>query len=78
MRAIAVARAPCAGSDLDTVQVCKEILAQHHVAVSPGSAFGQVASRHLRVSLASAIEDIEIGMERLCQFIKTMPKSKQN
>lgn len=40
-------------------------LVDHGVAVAPGTAFGDVARDHLRVSLASSEEDLRRGIERL-------------
>jgi aspartate aminotransferase len=59
------------GDGVDTVAFCRRLLAEHHVAVSPGSAFGRVTAGHVRVSLASTVEDIEAGVERLCRFVQS-------
>lgn len=56
--------------DCDSVQLCRDLLEEEHVAVSPGSAFGNVARNCVRVSLASSIDDLEEGTERLCSFLK--------
>jgi aspartate/methionine/tyrosine aminotransferase len=53
------------------VDFCKKFLKEKHVSVSPGSAFGTVADQYVRVSLASSSEDIETGLRRLCEFIKS-------
>ena len=54
----------------DSVDFCKRFLVEEHVAISPGSAFGRVAEKYVRVSLASSLEDIEEGIRRLCGFIQ--------
>ncbi len=59
-------RVDCEG---DAVTLCRDLLHEEYVAVSPGSAFGTVAENYVRVSLASSIEDLEEGVERLCQFL---------
>ena len=58
------------GGSTDAVDFCKRFLKEHHVAISPGSAFGEVAKEYVRVSLASSLEDIEEGVRRLCDFIE--------
>ena len=58
------------GAD-NVVDFCKKFLKEKHVSVSPGSAFGTVADQYVRVSLASSSEDIETGLRRLCEFIKS-------
>ena len=57
------------GAECPTVQLCRDLLREEHVAVSPGSAFGTVAGNYVRVSLASSKEDLEEGVERLCRFL---------
>ena len=56
-------------ADFDCVDFCRELLEHAHVAVSPGSAFGNVARNYVRISLASSTEDIVTGLERICNFI---------
>ena len=45
-----------------------QLLADAKVSVSPGSAFGNVADRAVRLSLASSDEDLVDGIERLRDF----------
>jgi len=54
---------------MDDVDFCEGLLTDQHIAVSPGSAFGDVARGHVRVSLASDIGDISEGVDRLCKYI---------
>ena len=58
-----------AGPALDDVQFCKDLLEEEHVAVSPGSAFGDVSDGFVRVSLARDVADVVEGLERLCRRI---------
>ena len=60
------------GDKVDDVQFCKELLEEEHVAVSPGSAFGDVSSGFVRVSLARDVADVVEGLQRLCKKIKSL------
>lgn len=46
-----------------------ELLKQEHVAVVPGTAFGQCGEGFLRISYAYSIDNLKIAMERLNNFI---------
>jgi aspartate aminotransferase len=59
-------------ADWDDVAFCTRLLHEHHVAVSPGSAFGDGAQGYVRVSLASDKEDIVEGIKRLCIMAAAM------
>mmetsp|Transcript_288 Transcript_288/g.419 ORF Transcript_288/g.419 Transcript_288/m.419 type:complete len:514 (+) Transcript_288:1-1542(+) len=56
-------------AEADDLEFCKKLLVDQGVAVSPGSAFGNVARGYVRVSLASEISDVEEGMRRLCRYV---------
>jgi len=45
------------------------LLRERAVSVAPGTAFGQVASGAVRISLASSEADLEEGVRRLAQFV---------
>ena len=49
-------------------QFALDLLRERNVAVTPGSAFGSVASAYVRVSLAASEEEIERGVRELCEF----------
>jgi len=57
-------------AEVDDLEFCKRMLVDEGVAVSPGSAFGDVARGYVRVSLASEISDVEEGMRRLCRYVE--------
>jgi aspartate/methionine/tyrosine aminotransferase len=42
------------------------------VSVAPGSAFGEVATRAVRISLASSEEDLAEGVDRLCHLVSEL------
>jgi aspartate aminotransferase len=51
----------------DTLQFSERLLADAHVAVVPGEAFG--TDRHVRISYAASMKELERGLERIHQFI---------
>jgi len=52
---------------LNTVQLCERLLSEAKVAVVPGEAFG--TDRHIRLSYATSMKELERGIERIHQFI---------
>jgi aspartate aminotransferase len=50
-----------------TLQLCDRLLADAHVAVVPGEAFG--TDRHIRISYATSMHELDRGLERLHQFV---------
>jgi aspartate aminotransferase len=46
-----------------------QLLREEHVSVAPGTAFGQVSGRAVRVVLASAEQDLREGIARLVRFV---------
>jgi aspartate aminotransferase len=51
----------------NTVQLCERLLADAKVAVVPGEAFG--TNRHIRLSYATSMKELERGIERIHQFV---------
>ncbi len=51
----------------DTVQLCEKMLTEAHVAAVPGEAFG--TDRHVRISYATSMHELERGLERIHQFV---------
>ncbi len=51
---------------------CKKVLDDVHVALIPGSAFGD--DRYVRLSYATGMEQIQKGMDRLEEFAKKVKK----
>lgn len=49
-------------------QLAFDLLKRRNVAVAPGSAFGTVARKHVRISLAASELAIECGVRELCAF----------
>jgi len=50
-----------------TLQLCDRLLADAHVAVVPGEAFG--TDRHIRISYATSMHELDRGLERIHQFV---------
>ena len=50
----------------DSELFCNSLLNEHHVAITPGTDFGQYkASQHVRFSFTTSMENLELGIERL-------------
>jgi aspartate aminotransferase len=50
------------------LQFSERLLAESHVAVVPGEAFG--TNEHVRLSYATSMKELERGLERIDQFIR--------
>jgi aspartate aminotransferase len=51
----------------NTLQFSERLLAEAHVAVVPGEAFG--TDKHIRISYATSLKELERGLERIQQFV---------
>jgi aspartate aminotransferase len=51
----------------NTLEFAERLLAESHVAVVPGEAFG--TSHHVRLSYATSMQELDRGLERIHQFI---------
>ena len=51
----------------NTLHFAERLLGEAHVAVVPGEAFG--TDRHIRISYAASMPELERGLDRLHQFI---------
>ena len=54
-----------------------KLLEEEHVAVVPGTAFGDCGEGFLRISYAYSIDDLKVALERLGRFVKRL-KEKNN
>ena len=52
----------------NTLQFSERLLAEAHVAVVPGEAFG--TNQHIRISYATSMHELERGLDRIHQFIE--------
>jgi len=55
------------GAILNSLQFSERLLAEAHVAVVPGEAFG--TEHHVRISYATSMKELERGLDRMHQFI---------
>ena len=55
---------------LNTLQFSEKLLAEAHVAVVPGEAFG--THQHVRISYATSMQELERGLDRIHQFIEAL------
>jgi aspartate/methionine/tyrosine aminotransferase len=46
------------------------LLKERNISVAPGSAFGETIDGYVRVSLASALNDLQRGLAGLCEYMK--------
>jgi aspartate aminotransferase len=51
----------------NTLEFSEKLLAEAHVAVVPGEAFG--TDRHIRISYATSMRELERGLDRIHRFI---------
>jgi aspartate/methionine/tyrosine aminotransferase len=63
-------------SGLGALELAKRLLAERRVAVAPGTAFGEVADRAVRISLASSDDDLREGVGLLCDLVATLARSE--
>ena len=54
---------------MDSEHFARKLLETQHVAVVPGTAFGSNGRDYIRCSYATGINDIEIVMDRIADFI---------
>jgi aspartate aminotransferase len=52
----------------NSLEFSEKLLAEEHVAVVPGEAFG--TEDHIRLSYATSMKELEKGLDRLERFIK--------
>ena len=61
---------PCIRSTgLSSLEFARALLEKKHVAVVPGSAFGASGEGFVRCSYATSLEQIEIAMARIKEFL---------
>jgi aspartate/methionine/tyrosine aminotransferase len=55
-----------------SMDFARSLLGREHVAVAPGSAFGELGEGYVRLSLASSREDLLEGSSRLVEFVRLL------
>jgi aspartate aminotransferase len=68
--------ADISSTGLDALAFAKGLLAQRRVAVAPGTAFGPIASGVVRISLASADQDLRDGIGLLSEHVEGLRRAR--
>jgi aspartate aminotransferase len=55
---------------LPSQEFALRLLKERNISVAPGSAFGETIDGYVRVSLASALSDLQRGLAGLCEYMK--------
>lgn len=55
---------------MDSEEFALKLLAEEHVAVAPGSTFGESSRQMIRISFGTEMEALCEGIRRLCRFMK--------
>ena len=56
-------------ASVPSMDLARTLIEREHVAVAPGSAFGELGEGYVRLSLASSREDLVEGASRLVRFV---------
>jgi aspartate/methionine/tyrosine aminotransferase len=59
-------------ASVPSMDLARSLIEREHVAVAPGSAFGELGEGYVRLSLASSREDLLDGASRLVRFVHLM------
>jgi aspartate aminotransferase/aminotransferase len=70
---LAALRPEAGATPVDSLAFAEALLAERGVAVAPGAAFGAAIPGHVRISLASAPEELEAGLGELIAFARVWP-----
>ena len=61
---------------MPSMDFARSFIEREHVAVAPGSAFGELGEGYVRLSLASSREDLLRGAARLVRFIHRLGEAQ--
>jgi len=64
-------------ADMPSMDFARSLIEREHVAVAPGSAFGELGEGYVRLSLASSREDLLDGASRLVRFVHLMGEARR-
>jgi aspartate aminotransferase len=62
---------------MHSMDFAQSLIEREHVAVAPGSAFGELGQGYVRLSLASSREDLLDGASRLVRFLNLLGKARR-
>jgi aspartate/methionine/tyrosine aminotransferase len=57
-------------ANVPSTELARSLIENEHLAVAPGSAFGELGEGYVRLSLASSREDLLEGVSRLVRFVR--------
>jgi aspartate/methionine/tyrosine aminotransferase len=60
-----------------SIHFARSFIEHEHVAVAPGSAFGELGEGYVRLSLASTREDLLEGTSRLVRFVRLSDEARR-
>ena len=63
-------------ADVPSMEFARSLIEREHVAVAPGSAFGELGEGYVRLSLASSREDLLEGTSRLVQHVRLLGEAR--
>ena len=63
-------------ADVPSMKFARSLIEREHVAVAPGSAFGELGEGYVRLSLASSREDLLEGTSRLVQHVRLLGEAR--
>jgi aspartate aminotransferase len=64
------------GANVPSMDFARSLIEREHVAVAPGSAFGDLGEGYVRLSLASSREDLLDGALRLVRFVHLLGEER--
>jgi aspartate aminotransferase len=64
-------------ASLPSMYFARSLIEREHVAVAPGSAFGELGENYVRLSLASSREDLLDGASRLVRFVHLLGEERR-
>ena len=68
--------ADVSGASVPSMDLARSLIENEHVAVAPGSAFGELGEGYVRLSLASSREDLIGGASRLVHFVQRQGEAR--
>ena len=57
---------------MDSRDFAVRLIEEKGVAVAPGNTFGKVCADHVRISIASPVENVREGLQRICTMIREL------
>ncbi len=58
--------------DIPSQKLAEDIMVKEKVAITPGFAFGKYGEKHIRISFATSMKNLELGRDALERFISTL------